>query len=120
MKCDKCESGDLWVWLIPDPYYGYGHNPQILCDECDEHNLGVFYEKSHRYKPENDDYYLGKSSRPGPNWAYTKVSDVCWDCKQTIYSYKRGFGYYEDRSIYFCKRCYRIRHNNGEETPIKL
>lgn len=124
--CQICRvnKGTL-VYVIPDPYWGYGHLPKLCCDQCKP--IG-YYDSSHKYDPEQDDYHLGLSTQKPLAWIWSFNVPIdrnrCYDCRNIIMTAKRGHSYvYENAKdlfaarsnsghimeIYFCQTCYRAR-----------
>jgi hypothetical protein len=92
MSCRYCGNAKPNVWVSPDPYYGYGHYPALVCDNCEgyvQDDLGIWHEKSHRYKPRYDDYFMGITTKEplslgaGGEWTW------CWDCGILMHPWNR-------------------------------
>lgn len=114
------------VYVLPDPYYGYGHFPRLCCDTCkpSTDSTHLLWYESHKYDPERDDYHLGFTTDKPIDWAYhlgdTKA--ICYDCNELIKTFKRGHGsVYESvqedfpiKEIQYCQPCFRLRKGNGK------
>ena len=119
--CRDEQKEHLSVWVNPDKYHGYGHYPKLACNKCETKFSYRYREhiKIHKYDPEDDDYFLGLSTRPGPEWQWgAENTSICWDCDKLVTTEKRGYGYgFKGVSIIFCQDCYRKRYHRGENLP---
>jgi hypothetical protein len=117
-ECQKCCSKATKVWVIEDPYYGYGHFAQLLCNYCKPgtnfHDSDSF--TSHSYDPDYDDFHLGYSDK---HFDYTSVYfgktgtplRLCFQCQKTVIrsgDTKLGTKYIENigRFVTFCTNCF--------------
>lgn len=109
------------IWVIPDPYYGYGHFAKLCCERCDPTQTDIFYEKKGRkYDPEYDDYFLNLTKEPPLDYAWTSYTEPCWDCKQDAGGFKTGTFYFPDEiggDGLLCTSCFRKR--NGKTDDIQ-
>ena len=122
--CHKCSNPGTKVFVIPDPYYGYGHDPTLCCNSCTPDN--IFCDQSHNYDPDFDDFHLRFTNKSPIYFLYVFNSHNirCHTCKNLITTEKRGSGhvYNSPQSIdpnldyfevYFCQPCFRFRNGNG-------
>ncbi len=101
--CHNCVSPATKVYVIPDPYYGYGYQPSLCCNNCIPSN--IFCDASHQYDPEYDDYYLGFTPNRPISWMYSSNDQVCINCENIIIS-----GNKVNKVVmidgYFCEQCF--------------
>lgn len=101
MSCERCGSTrDLEVWVVEDPYYGYGHYPALRCKSC-----GVpddwRYDGKHKYNPLIDDYHLGLTKKEPLGFCHRSggpdpffIDETCQDCKKPIQKDNKGWAKY--------------------------
>ena len=123
--CGKknCQSrSDLFVWVMPDPYYGYGHH---ACLRCEDHPREFPLWKSHEYDPDFDDAFLGlrKYDLFFHPWLLNHGTIYCFDLtcnrKGEPLDTSRKVGYevepsdnFTGEKRYFCMEC--LRKNKGK------
>lgn len=123
--CQMCSKQGTMVYVIPDPYWGYGHYPKLCCGTCvPDGSNAVFYE-GHKYNPEYDDYHLGFTMDKPLDWmwSFNAPPTRCNDCRGLITTEKRGHGYVHEtpedtwpndgREVYYCQPCFRSRKGIG-------
>ena len=129
MSCSRCcRTSDLSVWVVSDPYYGYGHYPTLRCEGCSRPN-DWRYDSHHEYVPYYDDSFLGLTKK-GPlvlssmhipdneHWKEYRENLFCYDCKEKIEKedsgwYKALEYYVENNRVYVCKPCALERYDNN-------
>lgn len=114
-SCMTCQSqSNLNVWVIPDPYYGYGHSPEVICNNCPKPN-NIWMEK-HEYDSRRDDWFLGLTKcQIKIAWA-NDMNQVCTSCHKKIETYERGHQYQTEASmtarpkeLWYCLPCFDQR-----------
>lgn len=113
--CQNCKSSkDLNVWVIPDPYYGYGHCPQVICSKCPD-PTNIWMEK-HPYEPRSDNRFLGLTEcNISRSWVFDgtgKNPYICTDCKKQIPTLEHGHRYNNHKEEHFCLSCFDQRLTN--------
>lgn len=123
MSCHKCYSDATLVYVVPDPYYGYGHKPKLCCDTCKPDD--IFCDLSHKYVPDYDDYYLGITSKKPADWSYINWKQKCYTCKNEIVGdddsllpfVKLGSGYLDITNKSIIKR--KIKSKDTDKQNVK-
>jgi len=103
------------VWVSPDPYYGYGHYPVLVCIKCEKYvknTYGPFHEKSHKYRPSSDDYFLGFTEKPPLNLGWGGGDVWCWDCDRFLYDHDTCLHLKPAGKL--CKNCAEIRYDTNQ------
>lgn len=129
MSCEICDSTkNIDVWVVSDPYYGYGHFATLRCKGCGKPN-DWRYDSHHEYKPYRDDYFLGTSKKKPLDLGFMmgKMDPYkCYDCNGDIPP-SNGEGIYKFQSysvptelskelgneIYVCRECAIKRYNRN-------
>lgn len=126
-QCQMCnqQSDKLYVWTIPDPYYGYGHFAKVVCNDCDitlkksdqiVNGFSSFMYDSHPYDYEFDNYYLGLTKTPPLDFSYINWIESCWDCQQPAGT-KVGTCMlpHSSKEIIVCESCFRKRDGKFDD-----